>query len=118
MSDGSHCSSDLLFTSTISAHSLHAGCLSDYTWLIDSGASFHVTLFKDSFCKYRVWKTQYVYLGDNHACLIKGMGDVKLQLYDGSAFMLHDVRYVPELKKNLISTGQLDDMGYHTTFGA
>ena len=69
VSDGSHCSSNLLFTSTISAHSLHAGCLSDLnTWLIDSGASFHVTPFKNSFCKYRVRKFQYVYLGDNHVC--------------------------------------------------
>eukprot|EP00249_Psilotum_nudum_P006159 c19499_g1_i1 orf=449-709(+) len=31
--------------------------------------------------------------------------------------MLTGVRYVPNLKKNLISTGQLDDQGYHTVFG-
>ena len=43
---------------------------------------------------------------------------MKLQLYDDSTFMLHDVCYVPELQNNLISTGQLDDMEYHTTFDA
>ena len=38
-------------------------------------------------------------------------------LFDGSRFMLKNVRHVPQIKKNLISTGLLDDDGFHTTFG-
>jgi len=30
---------------------------------------------------------------------------------------LHNVRHIPALKRNLISIGQLDDEGHHTTFG-
>ena len=51
------------------------------------------------------------------ACSIAGTGDVKLAFSNGTHFMLHDVRHVPKLKKNLVSTGQLDDQGYYTVFG-
>lgn len=58
-----------------------------------------------------------MFLGDNHACNIVGFGDVKLVFVDGIQLMLHNVRHVPEVKKNLISTGMLDDEGYVTSFG-
>ncbi|GKA21706.1 retrovirus-related pol polyprotein from transposon TNT 1-94 [Tanacetum coccineum] len=53
-----------------------------------------------------------VLLGDNRACAIRGTGKVKVQMKDGSSFMLENVRYIPELKRNLISLGTLDREGY------
>ena len=58
-----------------------------------------------------------VHLGNNYACDIVGLGSVQFSFADGMTFVLHNVRHVPQLKKSLISTGQLDDAGYHTTFG-
>ena len=58
-----------------------------------------------------------MHLGNNYACSIVGIRDVKLVFANGTHFMLHDVRHVPKLKKNLVSTGQLDDQGYYTMFG-
>nr|GEW56011.1 retrotransposon protein, putative, Ty1-copia subclass [Tanacetum cinerariifolium] len=48
-------------------------------------------------------------LGDNK---IRGIGNVRVQLKDGSSFVLHNVRYIPELKRNLISLGTLEKEGY------
>ena len=89
-----------------------------HSWIIDSGASFHVTPYRDLFVRYSAGKKGVVFLGDNHACSIIGIGDVRLVLENGQQMMLKGVRHVPEVKKNLISTGLLDDDGYHTTFGS
>nr|GFA39164.1 retrovirus-related Pol polyprotein from transposon TNT 1-94 [Tanacetum cinerariifolium] len=51
-------------------------------------------------------------LGDNRECKIRGIGKVRAQLKDGLSFVLHDVRYIPELKRNLISLGTLEKEGY------
>nr|GEW28821.1 retrovirus-related Pol polyprotein from transposon TNT 1-94 [Tanacetum cinerariifolium] len=51
-------------------------------------------------------------LGDNRECKIRGIGKVTVQLKDGSIFVLHNVRYIPELKRNLISLGTLEKEGY------
>ncbi|GJW04115.1 retrovirus-related pol polyprotein from transposon TNT 1-94 [Tanacetum coccineum] len=53
-----------------------------------------------------------VLLGDNRECKIKGIGKVRVQLRDGSSFVLNNVRYIPELKRNLISLGTLEKDGY------
>ncbi|GJX12900.1 hypothetical protein Tco_0204658 [Tanacetum coccineum] len=50
--------------------------------------------------------------GDNRTCTIKGTGKVKIQLHDGSSFILKDVRYVPVLRRSLISLGTLEKEGY------
>ncbi|GKB23390.1 zinc finger, CCHC-type containing protein [Tanacetum coccineum] len=44
----------------------------------------------------------------------KGSRDrkVKIQLHDGSSFILEDVRYVPGLRRSLISLGTLEKEGY------
>ncbi|GJW10852.1 hypothetical protein Tco_1576679 [Tanacetum coccineum] len=50
--------------------------------------------------------------GDNKTCTIKGTGKVKIQLHDGSSFILEDVRYVPGLRRSFISLGTLKKEGY------
>ncbi|GJV40323.1 retrotransposon protein, putative, ty1-copia subclass [Tanacetum coccineum] len=53
-----------------------------------------------------------VLLGNNRACAIRGTGKVRVQMKNGSNFVLENVRYIPELKRNLISLGTLDQEGY------
>ncbi|GJY31824.1 retrovirus-related pol polyprotein from transposon TNT 1-94 [Tanacetum coccineum] len=53
-----------------------------------------------------------VQLGDNRECKIRGIGKVRIQLKDRSSFVLHNVRYISELKRNLISLGTLEKEGY------
>ncbi|GJX02707.1 retrotransposon protein, putative, ty1-copia subclass [Tanacetum coccineum] len=53
-----------------------------------------------------------VQLGDNREYKIRGIGKVRIKLKDGSSFMLHNVRYIPKLKRNLISLGTLEKEGF------
>lgn len=44
-----------------------------------------------------------VLLGNNYVCTIKGAGDIKFRMKDGSIKILTEVRFIPEIKRNLIS---------------
>ena len=83
----------------------------------DSGASFHVTPRVECFATYEAGNLGKVYLGNNHACAIEGIGTMHLTLDTGHDLVLNDVRYVPGIKKRLLSVGQLDLHGYTTQFG-
>ena len=105
---------DIFFVSSLDAHALVTDQDSDMTtWIINSSASFHVTPQRESFCSYNGGSQDVVHLGNNYACSIARIGDVKLVFFDGMHFMLHDVRHVPKLKKNIVSTGHLYDQGYY-----
>ena len=58
-----------------------------------------------------------VYLADNKGLEIEGKGDVCIKTTSGNQWTLEDVRYIPGIKKNLISVGQLDSTGYAAEFG-
>ena len=51
-------------------------------------------------------------MGNNVTCKIVGIGSIKIKMYDGIVRTLTDVRYIHELRKNLISMGFLDNAGY------
>jgi len=53
----------------------------------------------------------YTVIGDDHQCNIEGMGTVHIKMEDGIVRELKDVRYVPQLKKNLISVGTFEALG-------
>ncbi|GJR24430.1 retrovirus-related pol polyprotein from transposon TNT 1-94 [Tanacetum coccineum] len=81
-------------------------------WIIDSGGSFHMTPRRDFLFDFKEFNGGTVLLGDNRACAFMGIGKVRVQMKDGSSFVLENVRYIPELKRNLISLGTLDREGY------
>ena len=58
-----------------------------------------------------------MYVADNKALEIEGKGDVCIKTTSGNQWTLEDVRYIPGIKKNLISVGKLDSTGYAVTFG-
>ncbi|GJR06983.1 retrovirus-related pol polyprotein from transposon TNT 1-94 [Tanacetum coccineum] len=76
--------------------------------IMDSGCSYHMTPRLDILFDFLECDGGSVQLGDNRECKIKGIGKVRLQLKDGSSFVLHNVKYIPELKRNLISLGTLN----------
>ncbi|KAJ0026150.1 hypothetical protein Pint_07933 [Pistacia integerrima] len=45
-----------------------------------------------------------------------GIGDVCLEMDNGSSLLLRGVNHIPDIRLNLISTGILDDKGYCNTF--
>ena len=86
------------------------------SWVVDSGASFHATPDKKYFHDYVQGDFGQVRLGDDKPCKIVGMGKVLVKQQNGNQWLLKEVRHVPDLKKNLISTGQLGGEGCVTTF--
>ena len=85
------------------------------TWVVDSGASYHLTPDRKCFSSYRAGDHGVVKMGNESACGIVGIGDVCLTTSTGCKLLLKDVRHVPEVRLNMISAGQLDDEGYNSS---
>ena len=82
-------------------------------WILDSGASMHMTGRRDLFDWLRKWETTCVGLPDGTKTVANEMGYVKLS----KDLCLKNVLYVPSLKCNLISIGQLlKEKDYIVTF--
>ena len=82
------------------------------TWVVDSGASYHLTPNQKCFSSYRAGDHSFVKMGNEGACRIVSIGDVCLTTSTGCKLMLKDVLHVPKVRLNLISAGRLDDEGY------
>ena len=48
--------------------------------------------------------------GDDHPC-VEGICTVHIKMFDGIVRELKKVRYVPQLKRNIISVGVLETLG-------
>ena len=79
-------------------------------WLIDSGASKHMTNRKDALVSFREFKIpQLVRVGDGRTVEAVGIGKVQLEMKfkvsDSKVITMHDVLFVPKLASNLFSVG-------------
>ncbi|KAG8474588.1 hypothetical protein CXB51_031227 [Gossypium anomalum] len=84
-------------------------------WILDSGCTFHMSPNRDWFTTYETVSEGVVLMGNNASCKIAGVGTIKVKMFDGVVRTLSDIRYVPELKRNLISLSTLDSKGYRYT---
>ena len=82
-------------------------------WIVDSGASFHATSHVEFFTTYKAGDFGKVKMGNDSYSNIAGIGDICLQTNVGYQLMLKDVRHIPGLRLNLMSTGVLDRQGFH-----
>jgi hypothetical protein len=85
-------------------------------WLIESGASYHMTPHREWFSEYEKYNGGDVFLGDDSIEKILGCGRVKLLLNDGRIRTLPGVLHIPKLAKSLISVSKLSDAGVKTVF--
>jgi hypothetical protein len=85
-------------------------------WLVESGASFHMTPHREWFCEYERYDGVNVFLGDDLTTRIIAGGKVKLRLIDGRIRTLPCVLHIPGLAKNLISVSKMDDARVKTIF--
>ncbi|KAL6336537.1 hypothetical protein AAG906_025087 [Vitis piasezkii] len=86
------------------------------SWVIDSGASIHATPRKDFFTSYTSGDFGSVRMGNDGSAKAIGMGDVRLETSNGTMLTLKNVKHIPDIRMNLISTGKLDDEGFCNTF--
>ena len=69
-------------------------------------------------CPNRAWFSSFekldgcfTIMGDDHPCNVEGMGTIRIKMDDVIVRELKEVRYVPQLKRNLISIGALEVLG-------
>jgi hypothetical protein len=86
---------------------------SNNIWLIDSGASRHMTGYREHLTKLVKKDSRlHVVLGDDARYVVKGSGTTSLQLDSGIPLHLNDVLFVPGMRRNLVSISALEDKGY------
>ena len=66
---------------------------------------------KEWFDTYKPYNSTVI-MGNDATYSIIGIGIVKIKMFDGVVRVFEDVRHIPDLRKNLISLGVLDDLGY------
>ena len=81
------------------------------TWVIDLGASFHITPSREYFSSYKAGDHGYVKMGDKAECRIVGIGSVCITTSIGCRLILKDNGHVPDIRLTLISTGRMEDDG-------
>ena len=86
-------------------------------WFLDSGASFHMTSDKSLFSTLEEKDLQIlIEMGNDEKYNVSGVGTVIFQREHGARLTLTDVKYVPRLKRNLVSIAMLEDKGYDVIF--
>ena len=86
-------------------------------WIVDSGASRHMTGDKNLFVK---MSPMHIVIGiaNSGTMSAKGIGTVKVKVRNGKGrtmdVVIHGVLYIPKCSENLLSEGQLDEWGIET----
>ena len=89
----------------------------DYGWFLDSGASFHMTGDKSLFNTLEKKELQmHIEMGNDEMYSVSEVGTIAFQREHGALITLTYVKYVPVLKKKLLSIAILEDKGYDVVF--
>ncbi|GKD25538.1 putative RNA-directed DNA polymerase [Tanacetum coccineum] len=89
----------------------------DSSWILDSGATCHVATRKEYFPSYTPGDFGVVRMSNTGLSRIASIGDICLKFDTWMELVLHNVKHVPDMRLNIISTGLLDEDGYHNSSG-
>lgn len=82
----------------------------DDVWFLDSGCSNHMSGNKKWFNNLDEEFRHFVKLGNDTRLAVLGKGSIKMEV-DGRTQVISDVYYIPDLRNNLLSIGQLQEKG-------
>ena len=80
-------------------------------WYLNTGASNHMTGNCAAFSELDIGVIGTMKFGGNSGVDIQGRGTVMFQCKNGEHKALTDVYYIPKLRSNIVSIGQLDERG-------
>jgi hypothetical protein len=80
-------------------------------WVLDTGASNHMTGRREALASLDTTVRGTVRFGDGSLVEIEGIGSVMLQTKKVGHKVLTEVYFIPKLKSNIISLGQLEEGG-------
>lgn len=71
-------------------------------WIMDSSCTFHMTPWSNLFVNIRHINRGKVLMDSDESCDVIGIGTIKFKMLDGFIKVLDNVRFVPNLRRNLI----------------
>jgi len=84
-------------------------------WILNMEAIYHVCPKQEWFASLEKLDGVLVSFGGGHTFHTEGICTVRIKLSNGMIREFRDVRYVPQLNKNLISVGALEAQGLRET---
>ena len=81
-------------------------------WVLDTGASNHMTRMRSTLTHLDEGVRGTVRFGDGSRVEIHGIGSMVIQGCHQQHKVLTDVYYIPKLKSNIVSLGQLEEKGF------
>ncbi|KHN14696.1 hypothetical protein glysoja_049789, partial [Glycine soja] len=81
-------------------------------WYLDIGCSNHMSGRREWFTTLDETSKSTVKFADHSSITAEGIGSVMIQRKDGKKACISNVLYVPKMKSNLLSLGQLLEKGY------
>jgi hypothetical protein len=82
------------------------------SWYLDIGCSNHMACRKEWFVQLDERIQNRVWFADNSTVTSVGKGRIQIRRKDGKVAYISDVLYVPAMKHNLLSVGQLVEKGF------
>ncbi|XP_006584284.1 uncharacterized protein [Glycine max] len=81
-------------------------------WYLDTWCSNRMTSHLEWFCEIDKTVRRKIRFGDGSCVIAEGIGKVAIRREEGTKVVVNDVLYVPQMKSNLLSLGQLLEKGY------
>jgi hypothetical protein len=82
------------------------------TWVLDNGATSHMSGCQTVFTKIDTVVLGTVHFGDDSVARIEGRGTIVFICKKVKFQSFHGVYFIPHLTTNIVSVGQLDEIGY------
>jgi hypothetical protein len=82
------------------------------SWVLNSACSFHICSQREWFYDYSHVHKWDVIIGNESPLEISGIESIQFKVHDDTFKNLTNVRCVPKMKRNLISLGTLEAMGF------